>query len=360
MSVRKSNMEKFSYSKLSTYENCGFKYKLIYKDKHFVEDSSVATDFGSLVHHMEEVMAKKINAGEELNYSDLITEFYNINTDFDEWKQDDGQKLIGVNFLKTKYPDEFYEKDKNGTTYEDKVQTYVHTGIYRLANYLKANPDLQIVGIEQPFNIEYKPGIVFHGFIDRVFFNPKTGEYFVEDIKTYSAPLEKKDLTTPLQFVFYVNALKEIYPLVDEKLVKCFYELPLCDVKQEAGTAGFVARGNQKIDKLLNNIDQGMFDPKPTPLCHWCVFSATKPKQPEEAKNLCPYFSHWTRETKDFTVEYEWQGMENHEAVLEAFKKKGQKVSEEQYKKNQRQEALGLQDEIVLNMEDRRFRLRLK
>lgn len=354
-------MEKFSYSKLNTYETCGFKYKLIYKEKHFVDDASIATDFGTLVHHMEEVMAKKLSNGEPLDYSALITEFYNINTEFEEWKQDDGQSILGVNFLIKKYPEEFYEPDKNGLTYADKVERYVGRGIHRLAEFLQRNPDLQIVGIEQPFKIEYADGVIFHGFIDRVFFNPTTGEYLVEDIKTYSAPLEHKDLTTPLQFVFYVNALKEIYPLVEEDLVRCFYELPLCDIKQEAGTKGFLKRGNQKIEKLLSSIAAGVFDPHPTPLCHWCVFSATKPKQPEEAKNLCPYFSHWTKDNKDFSVEYEWMGEENHEAILEAFKnKETRKVSEDQYKKDQTISKLKLQDKIVFNSKDgeRRFILR--
>lgn len=330
-------MEKFSYSKLSTYESCGFKYKLIYKDKHFVNDASIATDFGTLVHHMEEVMARNIQQGKTLDYSALITEFYNINTAFDEWKQDDGQTVLGVNSLKQKYPFDFYEKDKNGLSYEDKVERYVSTGIHRLADFLNQNPGLQIVGIEQPFQVEYAEGVVFHGFIDRVFYNPITDEYLVEDIKTYSAPLERKDLTTPLQFVFYVNALKSLYPTAQEDHIHCFYELPLCGTKQEAGTKGFLERGNRKIEKLLSSIAAGEFDPHPTPLCHWCVFSATKPNQPEEAKNLCPYFSHWTRDNKDFTVEYEWMGLENHEAILEAFVNKGKeapKISEEQFKRD--------------------------
>ena len=30
----------FSYSKLNVYENCGWRYKLTYVDKHFVNDRS--------------------------------------------------------------------------------------------------------------------------------------------------------------------------------------------------------------------------------------------------------------------------------------------------------------------------------
>lgn len=355
------NVEKFSYSKLSTYEGCGFKYKLIYKEKHFVDDSSIATEFGTLIHHIEEVIAKKIINEEEIDYSALITEFYNINTDFDEWKQEDDQKILGINFLIKKYPDEFYEEDKNGLTYADKMERYVSDGIHRLENFIKNNPGIKIVGVEHPFNIKYADGVVFHGFIDRILYDTTTGDYLIEDIKTYSAPLEHKDLTTPLQFVFYVIALKELFPDATEDNVRCFYELPLCGTKQEAGTKGFLKRGNAKIEKLLAGIDAGEFNPHPTPLCHWCVFSATKPNQPEDAKNLCPYFCHWTRDNKDFSVEYEWMGEENHEAILEAFKnKETRKFSEDQYKKDVMQSKLKLQDKIVFNSKDgeRRFILR--
>lgn len=351
-------MEKFSYSKLSTYESCGFKYKLIYKDKHFINDPSIATDFGTLVHHIEEKIALTLIKKEPINYQELLNEFYNINTAFDEWKQEDGSSILGVNFLKTKYAKDFYEKDKNGLSYEDKVSRYTQIGIYRLEEYLKNNPTLTIVGVEQPFNLEYKKDIIFHGFVDRIFYDSSNSSYIIEDIKTYSAPLDRKDLTTPLQFVFYVLALKALHPEIDINSVRCAYDLPLCDTRQEAGTVGFVKRGEAKIEKLLENINKGKFEPHPTPLCHWCPFSATKPNQPEEAKNLCPYFSHWTRDNKDFSVEYDWMGEANHERILEHFKKKNQPESETEYRKIIR----SLKSEIILEdkskKEARRFTLR--
>lgn len=57
---------------------------------------------------------------------------------------------------------------------------------------------------------------------------------------------------------------------------------------------------------------------------HFFIFS----NQPEEAKNLCPYYCKWTRENKDFTCENEWLGMETHAKLLEAFINK-QKLSKE-------------------------------
>lgn len=302
-------MEKFSYSKISVFEQCPFKYKLVYVDGHYINQPSIATDFGTLIHFLEETMANTLKEGKQINYNTIIEMLYTGALD------SEGKYVKGVNHLKEEYPDDFITPDKNGKTYADKVETYIDSGMCRLEDYLASNPNLEIVAAEQPFTLVHN-GYVFSGKIDRIFRDRTTGDYIVEDIKTYSAPLEKDQLTTPLQFVIYTKALENMF---EDFNITCAYDLPLCNVKQTAGTKGFVERGFSKIDKLLEAIASRKFDPKPCPLCHWCVFSGTFPNQPEEAKNLCPYYSHWTRENKDFSVENEWMGEAQHAAILEAF-----------------------------------------
>ena len=285
-------MEKFSYSKTEVYSQCPYKYKLIYVDKHFINQPSIATDFGSLIHFIEETMANTIKSGEQINYRQMINLLY---------AGDEEHNIKGVDKIKQLYPEDFKTPDKNGRTYSEKIETYIDSGMCRLEDYLAENPNLEIVAAEQPFDVDYR-GYTFHGFIDRIFRNKITGDYIIEDIKTYGAPLNKDNLTTPLQFVIYTMALENIF---EDAKITCAYELPLCNCKQEAGTKGFVERGLKKLDKLLDGIEAKEFAPNPSPLCHWCVFCKTFPNQPEEAKNLCPYFSHWTRENKDFSVENE-------------------------------------------------------
>lgn len=313
-------MQKFSYSKLSTMEQCPYKYKLIYKDKHFIEDKTIAQDFGTLVHFIEESIGKEII---KLNYNfeDInINKFIDLCINLD----DNENKVFGMKKLKQLYPEAFNEKDKNNLDYTDKGNIYLEKGIYRLLNFLKNNPNLEIIGLEKEFNLNYE-NYIFHGFIDRVFRDKYTNDIYIEDIKTYSNSLEKKDLTTPLQFVIYALAAKDLYN-IDEDRIHCSYEIPLCDIKQEAGTKGFIKRGCNKITQILKNIENNVIDPKPSPLCHWCVFSKTFPNQPEEAKNLCPYYCKWTRENKDFSCENDWLGIEAHDKLLEAFINK-QKLS---------------------------------
>lgn len=312
-------MEKFSFSKLSTYSSCPFKFKLQYRDKHFPDSTTLANEFGTLIHYVEETIAKDIIANDNepifmMNNDKYIDIFLNCNSE-----DSDNKKILGVKALKLKYGEsKFREKDKNGFSYDDKVKAYLDNGINRLQNYLDKNRNLRIVGIEKSFELEHDD-YIFHGFIDRVFKDIETGQIIVEDIKTWDS-IDDHDLVTPLQFVLYAIAANKIF---DSDDIICRYDLPLIDKKYSAGTNGYIKRGVKKIDKILNEIKSGNFEPRPSPLCHWCVFSPTYIEgQPEDAKNLCPYFCHWTRSKKDFSIEFEWAGLENHKNVLEAYMNK--------------------------------------
>ena len=307
---------KFSYSKLNTYEACPWRYKLQYVDKHFIDSSSIANEFGTLIHFIEETIANDIIANDNepifmIDENKYIDIFINAGTD-----NYPVQNVLGAKKLKEKYPIEFNEKDKYGFSYDDKANNYLNFGIYRLRDFLNANRNYRIVGVELPFTVDYS-NFTFHGFIDRAFKDTTSGDLIIEDIKTWQN-IKGHDLVTPLQFVIYTQAAIQLFNLQPEQ-ISCFYELPLAEARYSAGTKGFLNRGVKKINKILNSIDTEDFCPKPSPLCHWCPFSATFPNQPEEGKNLCPYHSNWTRETKDFSVEFEWFGLENHENVLKAY-----------------------------------------
>ena len=64
-----------SYSKLATFEQCPYKYKLIYLDNHYIKNDTIATDFGTLVHHIEEEIRKSLKENKKPDYPFLINEF---------------------------------------------------------------------------------------------------------------------------------------------------------------------------------------------------------------------------------------------------------------------------------------------
>ena len=295
------NAKKYSYTEIDTYEQCAFKYKLKYIDKNYVKTPAIALEIGTLIHSTEETIANKIKANEPINY--------------DELKSSVVEKLETI---RSRYPVEWEAEDKSGRTYNDKLYMYLKEGIYRLENFMRANPDLEIVAAEQKFLFEYK-GKLFRGSIDRVLRNKATNKYIIQDIKTYAVPVEKDKLRVPLQFVVYVLAAMDLYKLPVDSF-SCQYDLPFCNVDQDAGQANFVDLGQVKLDEIFKAIEDQEFEPKQQFLCYWCEYCKSNPNAPEESKYLCPYYSHWTKQRHDFSRENKWEGLENHEKIMEKYK----------------------------------------
>ena len=285
--------EYFSYSKISTYLQCPFKFKLIYRDKLYLFSNNIATAFGSLLHKTEETIGNLILNNKEINYRELIKEFKN--------------KLKEIEI---EYPEDFYKKDKNGLTYFDKGTSYINYGIYRLENYLKENKNIKILGLEVEFKMKLNDYQI-SGSIDRLLFDNKNNIYIIQDIKTYDKEVSKKDLNSPLQFLIYSLAINDLYGDVN---IKCQYDLPLLNKLQNC-IMDFDS-GYKVLCSALNSIDSNQFTPNPSPLCHWCPFCKTSDNQPEIAKNKCFYYSLWTRDNKTKDVANEWKGMEEYEKLL--------------------------------------------
>lgn len=283
--------ERLSYSRLETFKQCPYKYKLIYLDKHHIKSDTIATDFGSLIHRVEEIIGNCLKEGKGINYDELISFFDNE-----------------VMKIKETYPDDFPMLDKSGRTYEQKADLYRSKSIYDLEKRVR-NEDLDIVCCEKEFILNYND-ILFHGFIDRIF--RKGNHYIIEDIKTYNRELPKSMLYNPLQFVIYSLAFSSI-----SKDIECSYYLPLCECKQTC----IMDMKDIHVMDLLKEIDSSDFHPCPSPLCHWCVFSGTYPNQPSEAKGLCPYYSLWTRENRTKSVNMKWQGAYRDREIKEALSK---------------------------------------
>lgn len=305
--------KKFSYSKLNTFESCGWKYKLQYVDGHYISADSLAIWLGLLVHGIEEEIARTIQMGGKPDYEQLKDKFQNAGLNAPD-RADHRSTLLGINVLKEKFKDDFFQPDEHGASYYTRTLEYLDYGIHRLERYLANNPNLEVYGIEQFFSINFQ-GNVLSGYIDRVFRDRVENVYYVEDIKTRNKLFRETELVTPLQFVIYVYALAENLGL-DYSHFRCAYDLPFLDIKQAAGTAGFVPRGIKKMREIFTEIKDGNFIPSPSPLCHWCQFCPTNPEQPEEGKLLCPYYSLWTRENRVHTVAHKWEGIERHPAIM--------------------------------------------
>ena len=289
-------LDRYSYSKISTYKQCAFKFKTKYLDKNYIFNASVATDFGSLVHSIEEDIATSLQAGLAIDYVALKNKF-----------------IIESRKIALKYPTEFYTRDKSGRTYQEKVYLYLDSAIYRLENFYNKNTNLKIIGIEQSFEYDYDGVHSFNGSIDRAFLNTETGEIIIQDIKTWPVPAQNNELKAPLQFAVYMMAAEKLWN-VDISKIRCEYDLPLCDITQAATSNDIVGEGKKVLNKLFKGIHDENFKPTVTALCHWCEYNPLNNPDILDTKPdaVCPYFSTWQKSgdnVRDTLVT--WQNLES-------------------------------------------------
>ena len=289
-------LDMYSYSKISTYKQCPFKFKLKYEDKNYLFSANIATDFGSLVHSIEEAIALTIQESKPINYIALKNKF-----------------IIESRKIAQRYPAEFFSRDKSGRTYQEKVYLYLESAIYRLEQFMQTHPELQIIGVEQKFEYDYDGIHSFNGSIDRAFQNVNTGEILIQDIKTWAVPAQNNELKAPLQFAVYMMAAEKLWGVSFNK-IKCEYDLPLCDTTQPALSDDIVAESRPVLDKLFKGIHDENFKPTITALCHWCEYNPlTNPSILEnKPEAVCPYFSTWQKSgdnVRDTLLT--WQGLES-------------------------------------------------
>jgi hypothetical protein len=291
-----TGLDRYSYSKISTYKQCKFKFKLKYLDKNFLFSANVATDFGNLIHETEEAIAKALQAGCAVNYVALKNAF-----------------ILGSRKIAHKYPSEYSKQDKSGRTYLEKTYTYLDSGIYRLERFLQEHPSYKIIGIEQKFEYNYDDVHSFNGSIDRAFFDEATGNIIIQDIKSWPVPAQASELKAPLQFAVYTMAASLLWNTPYEKIF-CEYDLPLCDESQQAIAEDLVKEGTAVLDKLFKGIHNSDFKPTVSALCHWCEYNPlTNPSILETKPDaVCPYFSTWQQsgdKVRDVLVA--WQDLES-------------------------------------------------
>lgn len=289
-------LDKYSYSKISTYGQCKFKFAIHYLEKNYLFSSSIATEFGSLAHETEERIAMALRAGQPINYTALKNNF-----------------IIGCRKLAHKYPSDWVKLDKSNRTYTEKMYLYLESAIYRLERFMTNNPDLEIIGIEQKFEYDYDGVHSFTGSIDRAFRNRVTGEILIQDIKTWPVPAQNSELKAPAQFTVYAMAAQQLWGVEADK-IKCEYDLPLCDLRQALLSEDIIADGRPQLDKWFAGITKGDFKPTVSALCNWCQYNPlanpdilnTKPGA------VCPYFSTWQKSGDNVRdVLCKWEGPEN-------------------------------------------------
>ena len=245
----------YSYSAISTFENCPLKFKFAYVDKIKPLRKNIESFMGSRVHEtLEKLYRDKLFAKVD-SLQELIS-FYN-----ERWKKE----MHGNVFVVKGYEIENYRK--MGEMY---IRDYYNT--------YKPFDEGKIIALEKRIFFPLNEKYWINGIIDRI--AEKDGIYEVHDYKTslYFPSLNELDET---QLAIYAIALQNLYGAEEIELVWHYLAFNK-EIRIRRKSYEYVKEEIiNKIEKIENAKKEGKFPAKESALCEYCEY------QP-----ICPLFKH--------------------------------------------------------------------
>jgi len=244
-------MTTYSHSKLSTFEQCKYKYKLKYLDKiPSPVEKSIEAHLGQVVHDALEWLYKKVMEGKVPELDELIEKYSN------SWiEKDTGEMVIVRNLTK---------------------QDYFNKGVKFLIDYyIKYKPfDEGTLETEKRIWVTLKKDFPhkFIGYIDRLVYNKEKDQYEIHDYKTANTLPNKKKFETDRQLALYSVGIKQIYPK-EKPIVLTWhylnYNMKITSIRTDAE----LEKLKKDTIELINKIEKTTeFPPTKTPLCDWCEY----------------------------------------------------------------------------------------
>ncbi len=255
-------MTTYSHSKVSTYENCPYKYKLQYIDKEEPEISETIELFmGKRVHETLEKLYKDKKFKKLISKATLL-KFYK-----DNWEKE--------------YSDDILVVKKDLT-----AKNYKKMGIKFIEDYYdkyKPFDQLTILGLETQDRMTLKDGSQWHVRIDKFACDDK-GNYYVCDYKTNANMKDQEEADEDRQLAMYSIWVKDKFK--DAKSVKLVWHM-LAFNKEAVSerTDEQLKKLEEEIISLIKKIEtatkENDFPTNVTKLCDYCGY-----------KSQCPSFKH--------------------------------------------------------------------
>ena len=204
-----SKNKHISYSQLSTFTNCQRQWYLQYLKKLAPYQPSIHACFGTAMHEtiqtwLETIYHDKVKTANEMDLSKLLyenmvksyksTKAQNSHQDFSNADE------LNMFWLDGKHILDYLKKKRGG---------YFSTKSDRLA------------GVETLLYQELRPGVMFKGFIDLVFYNENTERWTVIDIKTSTSgwnDYAKKDQSKIAQILLYKEFFAKQFNIPIDKI----------------------------------------------------------------------------------------------------------------------------------------------
>ena len=191
---RPSKLTHVSYSSISTYNKCPKLWDLQYRKKVIPFTQNIYTTFGTAFH-------ETLQTWLEVLYHNSVKEANDI----------DINKLLYDNMIKAYRSGKAVNGHEHYST-ADELNQFWLDGKHILEFIKKkrgsyfGTKNMMLAGVETLLYQELKPGVVFKGLVDLVFYHPKTDEWTVMDIKTSTSGWrdnQKKNPNLTAQVVLY-------------------------------------------------------------------------------------------------------------------------------------------------------------
>ncbi len=255
-------MATYSHSRVSTYENCPYQYKLRYIDKKKPDSPTTIEAFmGSMVHETLEHLYKLKKFKKRIAKASLI-KFYR-----DIWKKNYSDDILIVKAESENLKADNYRKmgEKFISDYYDRMKPF---------------EQMTILGLETMDRMTLPDGNQWHVRIDKLGCDDK-GNYFVCDYKTNARMKNQEEADEDRQLALYSIWVKDKFK--DAKSVKLVWHM-LAFNKDAVSE-----RTDEQLEKLQQDVMEKIkeiesateFPTNITGLCNYCGF-----------KSECPSFKH--------------------------------------------------------------------
>jgi putative RecB family exonuclease len=255
-------MATYSHSKVSTFENCPYQYKLKYIDRVEVDmQTTIEAFMGDIVHRTLEKLYKDKKFKKLVSKATLL-KFYK-----DTWEKEYSEDIL---IVKKEFKADNYKK--MGMKF---VEDYY--------NRMKPFDQLTILGLETQDRMTLPNGDQWHVRIDKLACDSE-GNYYVCDYKTNSRMKDQEEADSDRQLALYSVWVKDKF--TDVKSVKLVWHMLAFDKDAISERTDEQAKKLQEeVIQLIKEIqkaeEEDNFPRKQSSLCDYCGY-----------KIQCPSFKH--------------------------------------------------------------------
>ncbi len=252
-------MKTYSYSRIGTYENCPFQFKLRYIDRIKPDTEGVEAFMGSRVHESLEKLYRDKSMAKTPSLEELL-DFYRVN-----WDKNIHDGVVVV------------RKDYSHDNYKEIGKICIEEYYGRYFPFEQAKTIALEKRIEVPLG---EADLKFVGFIDRLD-RREDGTYEIHDYKTASTLPNQAEIDQDKQLALYQLGIEPLWD--DTRNIELVWHYLKFDkeLRSKRDQDSLDALKDEFLSRIHEIETTERFEPKESALCNWCGY-----------QDLCPSKKH--------------------------------------------------------------------